>query len=589
MTLDPSSLGFAMPLPDDLISDGDDAIVQNAHAAVALYERATLEGEARVAEVGKWLVPSPNLLDPAEFVPDHFLGGYSTDGAIVPLAGYTVSGWVRVTPGETYTTTARAWSAYSESRELVLATNANPSHETVQISIPENTPWVRLGWASTNTPAMQLELGPVATPWQPYGVKIPALTTDTIDQTGAPVALTVDPETRKVTIASMLGGRPIHVEGGPELLEANGVYNIGGTWYDGANIHIAGLPDEIAPIRTEAGTIGANHGFAYFQNWQTHDKTTADLGSIWTDGTRDWTLVAITPAGRAHFAPDPETPSSGEAAIPTTLAGDMVHVSGAVNTSTLPQAGANRGSDQVRPAVTRHSLAYYVDGIRVTEGTRSGIAVEIRESYEIIDYRSLLEVARAHPGEPYWNHPLDGTVRIGLSYIYTGGCSCAIRTELTELTPSRLAQNGFVQATSLGGTTVTRTVPGATGWDTPVDLADHNTNVLITPDDLIDPRVPPVMSLDDNGTIAFALGYRPWAEGAASSPARIGADLIRYWDLRSTDKSYPIAIMSAAPGWGRVTATAYRVYLTPEDAAGVIAQGTDAHAADAALASFVSI
>lgn len=588
MTIDPASLGFVQPTADDWISDGDDAITQNAAATVALYERATAESEARVGEVSKWLEPSPNLLNPDEFEIDMFLGSYSMGGKPVPLPGYTTSGFIRVTPGAIYTTTARAWNAYTEDRALVLFTNTNAEHATIQIEIPSDTPWIRLAWATSQTATMQLEKGNTATPWQPYGVKIPALKTDTADRT-TPVTLTVDPSTQTIAIESELGGLPIYVEGGPGLRPDSGVYNIGGTWFNGVNTHIAGQPDEIAPIRTEAGTVGANHGFAYFQNWQTHDKTNADLGSVWTDGTREWTLVAITPAGRAHFAPDPVIPSTGEATIPTTLSGDMVHISGATNTATLPQSGANRGADQVRPAVTRHHLAYYVDGIRVTEGSRAGVTVEVRESYEIIDYVSLLAVARAHPGEPYWTHPVAGTVRIGLTYRYTGGCACEVRTELTELTPSRLAQNGFVQATALGGATVTRTVPGAVGWESPVDLATHSTNVLIEPEDLIDPRVPPVMSIDDNGTLAFALGYRPWAEGAASSPARIGADLIRYWDLRATDKSYPIALMSMPPGWGRLTAVAYRVYMTPDDAAGVIAEASDAHAADAALASFVSI
>ena len=210
-----------------------------------------------------------------------------------------------------------------------------------------------------------------------------------------------------------------------------------------------------------------------------------------------------------------------------------------------------------------------------------------RRGSAIILRASIIDTAQANIGTPFHEVRVAGAVRVENVYTFKPGL-VLVDTALTEMRPTALGSCGFVQAIRPAGTGG-RIVPGVTGWTTPRSFADTWASEVITASDLIDPAIPPVMSLDVMNWGGFALGYFPYAGGVTSSAERIEHGGSRLWDLRSTQKSYPSPWAAKAAGWGRVEAHAYRAYLTPDQAGAVAAVAEDAHAAHSALASVTGL
>ena len=523
-----------------------------------------------------------NILDPAEFELDTFLANRET----MTLAGYTTSGFAPVEAGEQYVGVVRIWYWFRADGSYIDGINTGSNTAVSVQTAPADAAYVRASWSSSRNAFQQIEKGSAPTAYEPYGLRIPELIVDgsggETPVPAGPVTVTLDGDS--VSVRTLLGDQALTVSAALHGSH-NGAFNLLGADLDGVQVTTG--QDDIAPLRT-FNTVGANHGYTAITTLTApgHGKATADLGSVWTDGVTEWTLLLVD-GDQLTLGPDYTVDGQGVVTAPAAApSGPLTHVSGATNTGEIPVDQVVAGA-QLYPSVQRVYSTLLVDGAPVSEGEHHGVTAQVRESYEVLDYASIIDTARANIGTPFYERRVRGAVRVENTYTFKPGL-VLVDTALTELRPTALGSCGFVQAIRPAGTGG-RIVPGVTGWTTPKSFADTWTSEVITTSDLIDPAIPPVMSLDVMDWGGFALGYFPYAGGVTSSAERIEHGASRLWDLRSTQKSYPSPWAAKAAGWGRVEAHAYRAYLTPAQAGAVAAVAEDAHAAHSALAAVTGL
>ena len=532
-------------------------------------------------EKTSFVVRGKNILDPAEFELDTFLANRET----TPLAGYTTSGFAPVQGGEQYVGVVRIWYWFRADGSYIDGINTGSNTAVSVQTAPADAAYVRASWSSSRNAFQQIEMGATPTPFEPYGLRIPNLIVDGGGEAPGPVGpVAATLGGGSLSVRTLLGDQALTVTGALHG-SRNGAFNLLGA--DLGGVQVSAGQDDIAPLRT-FNTVGANHGYTCITELTApgHGKTSADLGSVWTDGAIEWTLLLIE-GDVLTVGPAYTVDGSGVTTAPATPpAATLTHVSGATSTADIPVDQVVAGA-QLYPSVQRVHSTLLVDGAPVGEGEHHGVTAQVRESYEVLDYASIIDTAQANVGTPFHEVRVAGAVRVENTYTFKPGL-VLVDTALTELRPTALGSCGFVQAIRPAGTGG-RVMPGVTGWTTPRSFGDTWTSEVITTSDLIDPDIPPVMSLDVMDWGGFALGYMPWQAGVTSSQERIDHGGDRLWDLRSTQKSYPSPWAAKAAGWGRVEAHAYRAYLTPAQAGEVAAVAEDAHAAHSALASVTGL
>lgn len=132
--------------------------------------------------------------------------------------------------------------------------------------------------------------------------------------------------------------------------------------------------------------IAGNHGQAnVFDIMSTaHGKATADLLSIWTDGSGwNWRLVEILDVNNLRLVSIPQN-ISGFDRFKTAIAGALSHVSGATNTEVITINGG--GSYEFKPAINSISVKLYIDGVEITaDGTYFGNVVKVIDTHNVAD------------------------------------------------------------------------------------------------------------------------------------------------------------------------------------------------------------
>lgn len=526
--------------------------------------------------------PGKNLFDPAEITAGVYLA--ETNGTAITAASYITSGYIPVTAGQPYTVTqARKIILFDGAKVFVSGGNYNQA--TVGITVtPAVDGFLRVSLdtnhASYTPEKRQVEAGSSVTAYAPFARTIPVLAF-TPEQVAAVTGAAPLPAPLTLTVAGALHTINTDLAGAALAIvtsksgSANGTFNFQGTTLDGVTIHAT--TDDITPIRTFA-TVGANHGYGCIVAYTVsgHGKTAADLGSTWTDGTRTYTLLLINgnelTFGGAYTV-DGAGVVTGDSTDP---AATLTHVSGATNTTSVPITAPIDGR-QLYPSVKAISVRYEVDGAPVTaNGTYRATVVRVIESYEIIDYKSLIDWARSHVGQSFAANTaaIDGVVRIANVYTFRGGGRCTVSSSLTALKPVALGNTGFLQSVALGraGHTTHRYMPGVkpkSGVDFSqfVDMTGYSANLVFGPADSIDISRPPSRYVDwlVNGSgqrvVGFTMGY---ISDKTNSKDSDRAQLAMSWDMRSTKKSYPNAIGGAMlnPGDSRGI-EGFRNYLAP--------------------------
>ena len=565
---------------DTLVREGGQWVARNSTSvtlveSAGIVEIATDDSNARVAGV----TPGKNLYDPTKRTDGFYLN--HSNGQLVALAGYFTSDYIPVKAGVTYTiSAARKLALFDQDKVYVSGLDLSQAGgPTTFTAAADGYARFSINTGSTGGAGpFQFEQGETPTAWEAYRVNLPADVMATVrseiaETPSGPVTLTRTGN--DITVTSTVDGKPLVISASLAY-GRNGLFNFGNVVHEVTTV--ATLNDEVAPIRTQIGTVGANHGYPNVRAFTNPDgKTTADLGSVWTDGTRQYVLLAIDSAGELIFGGDYST-ASGYVTSANVPSATLTHVSGATKTGAVSPTGS--AGRQLEPSVGNVAVTLFADGVPITgDATVRARQVQVRESYEVLDYADLYDKAKANIGVPYTALNVAGCVMVENTFTFTANGRCRIDTAYTELTPTLLNNTLiFTQAVPMNGTVI-RYMAGVkpiAGFDftTGVDLAGYSATNYVTSADLLAAGVPPSFILDVrtvSGTpvLGFAHGYLPFTGADTDNAKRMSASGSRLWEIRNTKKSYPSAKMNTPPGWGRITGRSFRVYLSPAQVARV--------------------
>ena len=348
----------------------------------------------------------------------------------------------------------------------------------------------------------------------------------------------------------------------------NSVFNFSNAYLDNTLIKTSG--DDITPQRilvnaNSSATVGANHGWAYAFRIAKGSFTRADEGSVWTDGTTEYTLIYVSDS-YAFFVP-PVSKSDGVIQI-TAIApvSNLTHVSGATHTDEVSLSGIS--NQQLYPSINKHATGLYVNGDLVTvDETYDAGKIYIKEQYGIIDIYEWVTYARSHVG----NIDLDDMQTLcTITYVVEILKNAEIvYSNLRADTPITLVNSGFMQADPLSANDgvlyryINGVSSGAFASTNLVDMTSYNTTNKILPNNVRSGQVPNrsvEVSIKNNAIqYGFAFGFIPDIGDGADSKRILNPQL---WDMRDTKKSYPYCIMDKTLASGeQVNVVGYRVFF----------------------------
>ena len=522
-----------------------------------------------------------NLFDKTNVDLDSF---YTNPPRTTPLSGYfTIKEPIELEANTTYTmTNVRQWQLIYYDGTDTSVTNTSNNAATVTFTTTGRCVLYMSG-SMSNLDVTQLEVGDESTAYAPYGFYFPSLKLTDEQKSGqggttpSPTPLVekdinVTKRSELFTLSSDLDGKPIVMVTERQGRD-NDIFNFRSTSIDGDTIH--GNSDDVAPIRTFT-TVGANHGYTtiIIVTMENHGKSLVDRGSVWTDGTTEYTLLRVAGDNLTFACPysvDSDGVVSSRSINPS---GSLTHVSGATNTQSVDVT--NRTGGQLYPSVNNQKVDYVLDGKVLTgDGTYSGDTLQVVESYRIMDYKDIIDWSRANIGEAFANDDIESVVEIKNIYTFTKGLRISTSHSLTAIKPVSLMRCGFLQAVAIGlsGHKTIRTMPGVSvdgcTFDVGQDLTDYNTNLLITDGHLKDSITPPsyytdwLVDSENNRKYGFSMGYIPDKTNSKNSDRLQNSSI--YWDLRSSRKSYPVAVEGITLEAGEyLSFSGFRQYLTPE-------------------------
>ena len=495
------------------------------------------------------------------------------------LANYFTSSYIKVKAGtkisyqkcrviEKYDTRKRYLSVFN--------TNNNDAIGTIDI---ETDGFIRISGSISNKELVQVELGNLPTQYEPFGKFNDFLLLSDEQKNSVKSVLkeeypiVVTKSGNSIVISSNLENELIEITTSKNGSN-NGTFNFINTKINGTVIHEN--TDDITPIRTFS-TIGANHGYTNIVRitMLSHGKTTLDLGSKWSDGVTEYTLLDII--GNDLVLGCPYTVSNGiVSSVTTNPVGNLNHVSGATNKTTINVSTLVSGS-QLRPCVNNISTKLVLDGKEIiNDGEYYGNEFQIQESYNIMDYKAIIDYAQSNIGKSYKNEDIQGVVKISVNYSFTNNCKCLVSYSIRALNKVTLNACGFIQSApiNVSGMTLKRYLNGVkakSGYDFSkiVDMTSYNANLNFTSSDFINTNKPPNRVVDwlfdgVNKKYGYTVGYivDKTNSSDAKRMAQIGNNI--FWDMRSTKKIYPNALMGLNLNAGDYyTFECYRNYLSP--------------------------
>lgn len=353
--------------------------------------------------------------------------------------------------------------------------------------------------------------------------------------------------------------------------------------------------DDITPIKISGQYVGGNHG--YLAKWTVpangHNKTTADLGSVWNSSGKNFTLIGVGTTNLTFAAPFTE--NDGIISVDETYPRDpVVYVRGGSvgnQTDNIDITGICT-NNQLTPSLNNISVKCYADDIEITSnGTYYCEKLEIRERYDIMSYEEMLEYAEYHEGVLNDNS-IAGVVRLENTYTYTLGLDCLVQSKVTALKKFNCTLFGALQGMPIGGASyVKRYMPNIkpktavhpnTGamqsfdFAAGVNLTDFRAfypsesyGIYYNVADFNNSAIPPSHTVDwacdssDVRKYGFVLGYI--VDDSSTCNADRIASCENYWRMWATKKSYPHAIENTIFNEGESRSfTGFRNYLCAE-------------------------
>ena len=580
----------------DIHSIGGNPIVPESVAANSVTDAMLAQTGGVLSRVGEIAVLrfDKNLVDPSSLT----TGGLQSDGTISTdgaWANYVTSDFISLEPNTDYAFTAYNSSyiatadrkialLYNESKQ---PTNSTYINSVVSGSITFNSgSYAYARVCSLDERYYQLEKGVTYSEYKPYtepfmelvcslGATPTAQVEGIIGEILNKGTKTVAKSGNHITVLTSLNGKMLlrnyYLSAG-----GNSVFWFDNVTYDGTLIKASW--DDITPQRVKitlngsnvSATIGANHGWNHAYRVPKQDLDDADIGSTWTDGITQYTLLAVNDT-YAFFVPQVSKADGIISITNVEPTAALQHVSGATHTNDV--SVANMSAEQLYPSINNHSCKLYINGSEVTDdGTYRAEEVRFVEQYGIMDLYELVTYAQANVGSVDYDEvkPI-----VTLSYVVdVTEHGEVVYTNLTAEEYVYVSNSGFMQASELmaNSGTVYRYVNGvASGtFDSTgiVDMTSYNTNVIIYNSDKRTGQIPNRcvdVCKDSQGNIlyGFAFGFLPDIGDGADSK-RSGNSY--YWDMRSTKKAYPSCVENKELNDGdQLNVIGYRAFLPPTE------------------------
>ena len=342
--------------------------------------------------------------------------------------------------------------------------------------------------------------------------------------------------------------------------------------YDSGTL-IGGYDDSVAPLQTEnVGYIMTNHGLIVpVVTSVGHNKTSADIGSRWSDGSHQFILVEILGNALTFYS----IPYGSPWAMSYTVAGALTHVSGATNTGNITVT--SQVATQMYPVLKNLTHNILVNGVSEatsSDSTYAGYAdyIDIVEEFDLIDPSTLVTT-----NNPFvWNDATSTWIHVENTFKVSAG-KTIFHAVYEVMRPINFNYFGIIQTKPLSSTEhdnlyyyVPKTKPIG-GYDFKntqlLNSAPTTTIAFTSPyiDDLNSPPDRQTMFLkknaESNYDIGLAFGYSP-----LSSSTR---DCLDYgqgcWWIYTSKKVYPVYVGgTGVTNSGTYDVYAYRQWIDPK-------------------------
>ena len=500
------------------------------------------------------ITTSKNLYDPSKLQVDKYV---NNSGVIATAAGWSCTDFIPVTAGNYYTISSiarrvgAAW--YDSSKTLInyIASSANP----LTLQAPVGASYLVVNISSTTVTAsnVQVEVGQYQTTYEVGGPKYAVDASYLSTQFLTPQKLEIDGD--NATVTGLVDGVPVSIR---LLLTKDNthsqstVFNFSSDYVNG--ILQRALNDDVAPMRLDGTTIGANHGYAKSNvTLANHGKTAADIGSVWTDGSKQWVVVEIVSASVISLTARNDNSSFATATL--------THVSGASNTTSFTPASVTTGL-QWYPAIRDRKLSCYLDGAEIDLAMNASYAfkdkVSFLESYSIMKKSDIVEWLIANKGQYHSNYDAESAYTVSFGYTFDQECGCTIYFGGVGRKTIALVDQMITQSIQLaaGNGTVYNYIPKAIeftaggytyNFQNKEIIANKNpsTALFLTAarQDAGTNPIDRIIMLNDQ--VGYATGYLPVLDAAPD--VRVSNASNKYLEIRNSSlKLYPRLIDSAS-------------------------------------------
>jgi hypothetical protein len=582
-------------LTDELLQQIAGTAPINATPSLLGVTTGMLANKSVTYEKTEFMSRGKNYFDYSKAIKDKYP---NNTGALLTLVGYSTSDLIYAEAG-TYTIKNARWVVVYNGAKQVVNYLDNASTMLHTVTLTENGYIVVSGYDGNQDKyylqTCQLEKGSTATTFEQYGNRL-IKNLDVTDLTNIintnKTSISTINMSKKLTIyksgfvykirSKFDNTKDIVIETS-QVGSSNNSFNFTQTYLVDKGVEpftnlevIHSNTDDITPIRTFT-TVGANHGYPNIVRITMigHDKTTADLGSKWTDGVTTYTLLDTYGNDLVFGCPYAVVDGVVSATLINPVA-NLTHVSGATHTTIVNITTLVSGA-QLRPSINNKSLKFILDNVEITtDGTYYGDELQVQESYNIMCYKEVIDFAQSHIGTAYKNDSVAGAVRLSINYVFAEKGAITIHHNFRALKKLSIAACGFIQSVpmSLTGYKVDRYLPNVlpkSGVDfkTPVDLTTYNQSLVFDNVDYINPNLPPNRHIDwlkntSTGVkkIGFTMGYLVDKTNSKNADRLINTPT--GWDMRDTLKSYPIAMSGLTLNAGDYkNFICYRNYLSP--------------------------
>ena len=376
------------------------------------------------------VVVSPNLYDSTKKQVGKLVD--STSSRITSAAGWSCSDFIPVTAGAFYTISYKAKRlglAFYATKESAATTsigyNGSVSNP-LTVQAPTGANWLVVNMDSNVITAskVQVEAGSSATPYQEFwtSLKIDPSYIDFEKEATSTNKI----EIKSGNLASVFGvvdGVPIVIN--LQLTKTNThdnstVFNFASDVVNNV-VQRGSLNDDVAPMRLDGFTVGANHGYEKSNvTLASHGKTAADIGSVWSSAGKEYVIVDIVSISVLSI-----TCRTDNVAFSL---GTLTHVSGASNTASFtPTSIVSR---QWYPAIRDRKLTCFVDNVKIDLAQIANYEfeknVKFLESYSILKKSDMIDWLIANRGINHANYAAVPCYTVDFGYTFDHECGCTI-------------------------------------------------------------------------------------------------------------------------------------------------------------------